>query len=289
MPAKAIAIPLGLFLASIILSSASLSPATSACTFALSSEEKARNNLTFCLSLSRKNSLLSGRIKPGPSAVGAMLGVAEFVDSPKIALLYAETDEGKTKNKTTNINVAKATSLLTTLLWSYNSTLVKSNLDDRKYRIENGIIIYMTATGHAIIGTVIAAKIGNPTMAIPLAIASHVAADYFPHWDFATNRKFKTKERVFKESVADVLFGFLISYLIIYFLFPQANLIYTFLIIIAAQSLDWLMAPYFFWKIKIFKWAYEIGKATNRELNKPWGIINQVAILFILVLLAKVF
>jgi len=34
----------------------------------------------------------------------------------------------------------------------------------------------MTATGHAIIGTVIAAKIGNPYLAIPLAIVSHLAA-----------------------------------------------------------------------------------------------------------------
>ena len=57
----------------------------------------------------------------------------------------------------------------------------------------------MTATTHALIGTIIAAKIGNPALAIPIAIASHIAADAIPHWDTATNRKKKTfkKENVF--------------------------------------------------------------------------------------------
>ena len=52
----------------------------------------------------------------------------------------------------------------------------------------------MTATGHAIIGTVIAVKIGNPALAVPLAIASHIAADAFPHWDEGTNSKKKVRK-----------------------------------------------------------------------------------------------
>lgn len=147
----------------------------------------------------------------------------------------------------------------------------------------------MTATGHAIIGTVIAAKIGNPTLAIPIAIASHVVADAIPHWDVATNRKQKGIQRVLKEAFADEIIGFILSFLIIRFLFPGTNLFYAFTIIIFAQSLDWLMAPYYFFKIKAFKWAYEFGKLTNKELREPWGIINQVVIISVLVALAKVF
>jgi len=147
----------------------------------------------------------------------------------------------------------------------------------------------MTATGHAVIGTVIAAKIGNPALAIPIAIASHIAADYFPHWDPATNAAQKGIKRVFREGMFDVALGFVISYLIITFLFPTTNLLYAFAIIIAAQSFDWLMAPYYFFGVKQFKWAYKIGKATNRELKEPWGIINQVIILALLVIFAKIF
>lgn len=55
----------------------------------------------------------------------------------------------------------------------------------------------MTATGHAVIGTVIAATISNPFVAIPLAFVSHLAADSFPHWDSGTHEKEKTKKTDF--------------------------------------------------------------------------------------------
>jgi len=146
----------------------------------------------------------------------------------------------------------------------------------------------MTATGHAIIGTVIAAKIRNPALAIPIALTSHVAADLFPHWDEGVNDK-KTKQTIAFQAVFDVLFGFGISYLIIFFLFPQTNLIYAFVIIIASQAFDWLTAPYYMFGIKPFKIFYKLQKLFDNELKAPWEIINQVTILAVLVLLAKVF
>lgn len=146
----------------------------------------------------------------------------------------------------------------------------------------------MTATGHAIIGTVIAAKIGNPALAAPLAIASHVAADVFPHWDEGTNGK-KTKKRIAIEAVFDVLFGFAISYLIIFLLFPQTDLIYVLIMIMVSQSLDWITAPYYLFGIKQFKIFYTLQKSFNNEMKAPWGIINQIAILAVIVILAKIF
>ena len=146
----------------------------------------------------------------------------------------------------------------------------------------------MTATGHPIIGTVIAAKVGNPALAVPLAIVSHVAADLFPHWDEGTNGK-KSKERIIVEAVFDVLIGFAISYLIIFVLFPKTNLSYAFLIILISQSLDWLTAPYYFWGLKPFKIFYKFQKMFDNRMPAPWGIINQIAILALIVILAKIF
>ncbi|OGH19863.1 MAG: hypothetical protein A3D74_02920 [Candidatus Levybacteria bacterium RIFCSPHIGHO2_02_FULL_37_13] len=149
----------------------------------------------------------------------------------------------------------------------------------------------MTATGHAVLGTIIAAKIGNPILAIPLAVASHIAADIFPHWDTATNRDKKGKKRVIIESFFDLIFGLLLSYTIIFLLFPQTNFLYVLFLILAAQSLDWLMIPYYFFNINfpLFKWAYKFQKSFNHDLDKPWGIINQVAVLVLIVILAKIF
>ncbi len=149
----------------------------------------------------------------------------------------------------------------------------------------------MTATGHAVIGTVIAAKIGNPALAIPLAIASHALADSFPHWDPATNRKDKGIKQVTREAFFDVVLGFALSYILIQLLFPQVNIFYAFTIIIASQLLDWIAAPYYFFKIKFapFVWSYKFQKKIEHRLDKPWGIINQIAIIALLVVLAKIF
>ena len=147
----------------------------------------------------------------------------------------------------------------------------------------------MTATGHAVIGTVIAAKIGNPALAIPIALLSHIAADLFPHWDSGTNGKNKSRRRMFVESALDVCIGFAVSYVILFFFFPNTSLIYAFFMIIVSQSFDRISAPYYIFKIKLlpFEWFYKFQSLTNSRLDKPWGIINQVAVLILIVALGK--
>ena len=147
----------------------------------------------------------------------------------------------------------------------------------------------MTATGHAVIGTVIAAKIGNPTLAIPIALASHVVADYFPHWDTATNRKTKTKARFWLDSILDVLVGIVISLFLLKFIFIGTSVAYAFVVIIAAIFLDILTAPYLFldWKFPPFSWTYKFSKLFDSKLDKPWGVIGQAAVLTLLIILAK--
>lgn len=145
----------------------------------------------------------------------------------------------------------------------------------------------MTATGHAIIGTVIAAKIGNPYLAIPLALISHFAADSFPHWDTGTNSKTKTKKQILFDSFIDVGVSFTITILLVNNVFPQTNLLYAFIIVLFSQLPDWLMAPYYFWHIQSFEPFYKFQKIFDRKLDKPWGIINQAAILILLVIVAK--
>ena len=147
----------------------------------------------------------------------------------------------------------------------------------------------MTATGHAIIGTVIAAKIGNPALAIPLAIASHIVADAVPHWDTATHRKEKSWNKLVFHTILDISAGFIISFLIIYFLFPTTNYFYAIIMIFAAQSLDWLTAPYYFFKIQLFKPFYNLQKSFEREIELPWGLMNQAIIVVAVVILGKLF
>lgn len=146
----------------------------------------------------------------------------------------------------------------------------------------------MTATGHAVIGTIIAAKIGNPALAIPLAIASHALADMVPHWDTGVNRRNKTKKKFVIETVIDVLASFAISYAIIQIFFPSTSIIYAFVIVIAAQLLDWLTAPYLFLQIKnppFFYWCYKLQVMFDNGTDKFIGKYAQVIVLLIVLLL----
>ena len=149
----------------------------------------------------------------------------------------------------------------------------------------------MTATGHAIIGTVIAAKVGNPALAIPIAFTSHFLADALPHWDTGTNRHKKSMARFFTESFIDVVLGFVLSWIIIAWLFPTTNLTYAFIIIIVSELPDWLTAPYLFFKLEIqpFISIYKLQKKFDTELDLPWGFINQALVLIGIVFIAKIF
>ncbi len=153
----------------------------------------------------------------------------------------------------------------------------------------------MTATGHAILGVTLAAAISHPAIGIPTAIISHIAADAFPHWDTGTNVKRnnpkskKTKSEFVVQSFFDLGISMIIPYLLVQFLFPHLNLFYTYSMVIAAQLLDWMAAPYVFleWHFPPFSWISSLQGLFDHRLDKPWGIIGQVAILSILIYIAK--
>jgi len=147
----------------------------------------------------------------------------------------------------------------------------------------------MTATAHAIIGVIIAAKLSNPYIAVPIAILSHLAADLVPHWDVGTHEEKKTQKRVLIDAFLDVVLGFVISYCVLQLFFPNTNKLYAFLLIICAQGFDWIWAPYYFFKSKfpLSVWIYNISvKYFDNRLDKPWGIVTQVIVVLLLLAVA---
>lgn len=146
----------------------------------------------------------------------------------------------------------------------------------------------MTATGHALIGTLLAVQIQNPIVGIPIAFASHILADLMPHWDAGTHFEKKSLHAITLEAIADVVISFVASFALIYYLFPTTDYTYVFLMILSAQGIDWLTAPYIFLKLRMqpFKFFHQLSTSTNTRLDKPWGIITQVAVVAILLLFA---
>lgn len=147
----------------------------------------------------------------------------------------------------------------------------------------------MTATGHAIIGTIIAIKVGDPRLAIPVALTSHILADLVPHWDTATNAKLKTKKLTIFQTGIDVAVGFILASLILMVFSPKTSFLYAFPIIIASQFFDWITALYYFFNIRSFKWMYDFQKLFDNRLDKPFGIIYQIAFIAFIALIALFF
>lgn len=153
----------------------------------------------------------------------------------------------------------------------------------------------MTATGHALVAALIAAKFTNPYIAFPLSFASHFACDILPHWDSGTHHREKTKKRLFYEAVADVLIGFVTAYILYNLVTPDRNYILLFFAIIFAQLPDWITAPYFILHIRhpLVNWSrgmYKIQHKLNSRLDQPWGIITQIlTVVLLYIFLFKIF
>lgn len=147
----------------------------------------------------------------------------------------------------------------------------------------------MTATAHAAIGVTLASMINNPAFGIPIAFFSHILCDLTPHWDAGTHMRKKTRQKFAFESMLDVLISIIFTYFLLHYIFPEVNLYYGFLLAFTAQLLDWLTVPYLYLKIKTlpFKLIYQFQHMINIRLDKPWGIVTQVSIVFLLIILAK--
>lgn len=134
----------------------------------------------------------------------------------------------------------------------------------------------MTATAHALIGGAIAASVPNPAIGITLSALSHPIADLIPHWDFGVGWKKKSKAMLFFQSVADLIFGVALTFLLFG---SSTNHFYLLLCIFMSESWDILQMPYllFNWKFPPFSTFYNFGHQTNGKINMPWGILTQVA------------
>lgn len=138
----------------------------------------------------------------------------------------------------------------------------------------------MTATGHALVATLLIAKFPDPAICLPLSFASHFACDIIPHWDSGTHHHDKTKERLFFEAGLDVIASIVLSVLL-YMALGGGNYIVLFIGIFLSQLPDWLTAPYFIFHMKSrlvvwSKYTYKLQHRLNSRLDKPWGIVTQV-------------
>jgi hypothetical protein len=144
----------------------------------------------------------------------------------------------------------------------------------------------MLATTHSLTGAVIAKLAPSPIIGYAAALLSHPILDLIPHWDLMTRSAKRTKDRIIFLSLIDALVGLGLGFLLFNKVVPPFQL---FLTIAAAQSPDWLEAPYhvFDWNFPPFSWVKEFQHRIHYKLPYPDGLFTQLILIFFLLLLAK--
>jgi|SRR5579884_538413 len=145
----------------------------------------------------------------------------------------------------------------------------------------------MTATAHALVGGAIAASVPDPTLGITLSVVSHPLLDMVPHWDFGKGWRNKNKFNFLMEGIFDMGLGLALSYA----LFGRGvNPAYFFGVVLASLFFDLIQVPYWFfkWRFPPFSWVYRSQSAIQGHAKLPWGILNQVIAVVLVVILLRI-
>lgn len=148
----------------------------------------------------------------------------------------------------------------------------------------------MTATGHAIVGAALVAKIPDLRISLPLALISHFIGDLPDHWDAGNNWRVKGMKKVFLGAAIDLT----LSYIAVAAIFigwlhfdPRSILLGAFV----AQIPDFLEIPYFFlhWHDIPWKWVNDFQMIFHKKLPAfNLDITNQIILCLAFVLLSAV-
>ncbi len=145
----------------------------------------------------------------------------------------------------------------------------------------------MVELPHTIVGAALAAKIGNPALALPLALGSHFVLDMLPHWNphLRTEKKTlgdlrpKTKRIIMLDVVVSTAVGVAIATTVL----PDVK---HFIVVLLGAFLavlpDVLEGPYFFFnqKNKVVTRLLDFQKSLQFDVPFVPGVLTQLLLSF---------
>ena len=142
----------------------------------------------------------------------------------------------------------------------------------------------MLETPHVAIGAVIATKIPNPFVSIPLAFASHFLLEGVPHWNphiVSETKKYGMPTRKSIVIIAvDVTVALIMGSWIAWQAMPNTGHAVTIMMASFASVLpDLIESPYFFLKMrtKFLKGWLTFQKSLQVDTTPFWGLLTQLA------------
>lgn len=146
---------------------------------------------------------------------------------------------------------------------------------------------------HTALGALIAVKIPNPLISLPLAFLSHFVLDFVPHWNpslYSETKKFKKPSRKSNVIVAfDVFLSLVLGFFIAFRFWPDIKrAVVILLACFAAVAADAVEGFFFYFGVKhplLKKWVkFQHEHQTNAKL--PFGLLTQIAALIFCLYLA---
>lgn len=141
----------------------------------------------------------------------------------------------------------------------------------------------MLSIAHGSTGALIASKIPNPLISIPLVLASHYLEDRVPHWDVGQGltKKKKSKKAAFLE---ELFIDFPLSIIFVYFVFQHGHPFdwRPWLGWFFGLLPDFLEFPYLFMGMKGFPFGVLAKFHTWCHRSTPdklWGLLPQITVI----------
>ncbi len=147
----------------------------------------------------------------------------------------------------------------------------------------------MLSIAHGPTGALIASKISNPFISLPLAILAHYLQDRVPHWDVGQGLTHGLKRKA-QSFFQELFFDLPLSIVITYFLF-QYNRDFNMNIWLgwfAGLLPDFIEFPRLFLKHnhKLIEWHHKFHKWFHVSIpNKLWLLLTQVINLLLIIYL----
>lgn len=139
---------------------------------------------------------------------------------------------------------------------------------------------------HTVVGAAIAVKIGNPALALPLALVSHFVLDPIPHWNPHLYTEVKRDGRVSRRSklfmAGDVILSLAAGFFIAFQMLPNTTL--AFLVLLGAFVSvfpDLIKAPFYLLRVRhpLLVRYVEIERSIQGETDRPiFGILTQLLV-----------
>ncbi len=146
----------------------------------------------------------------------------------------------------------------------------------------------MLETPHVAVGVAIAAKIGNPWAAIPLALASHFVLDKIPHWNphlyTETQKLGHPSQKSTTIAIVDIASAFLLGSAFAFKALPDTKMAVVILACSLASVLpDVVKYPYYYFKSfrpkMLVTWVKFERSMQVDSKSIFWGIVTQVTVI----------